>query len=87
MGRLKSLRYLDGQPVTKEEASAAAKRITSSHLSLTSLVGVACAASAPPPSLSLLPIAEQLLHHSSRMDHVLESHAMPANDWPTKVNY
>lgn len=87
LGRLRSLCYLDAQPVTKEEASAAAKQMTSSHLSLTSLLGVACTVSAPPPSLSLLPIAEQLHYHSSRTEHVLDSCTLSANDWPIKVNW
>lgn len=84
LSRLKSLRSLDNQPVTEEETLTIAKQMTSSRLSLTSLVGVASTISAPPPSLSLLPIAEQL-YHSTKRECVLDPHLLSMNDWPSKV--
>ena len=84
VGRLKSLGCLDGQKVTEEETSAAAKQMISSHISLTNLLGVSYSISAPPPSLSLLPVAEHI-HCSAKTDFIHYSCTVSSKDWPTKV--
>ena len=65
LGRLKTLRQIDGSDVSQEEASSALRQVVTSHLSLTALLGHAHADSHPPKSLTLTPIAVTL-HRESR---------------------
>lgn len=83
LGRLKSLTHLNGCQVTREESSAAVQQMAASHLSLTTLLDAACTTAVPPPSLSLLPVAEQL--HHSRLQRVFQP-ATSATDWASKVS-
>lgn len=61
MGRLKTLRTVDGCLVTQEEASKAAKKFSSSHLTLTTLLSHSHVdGSLPSPSLNIDPRAHAL---------------------------
>ena len=82
LGHLRSLIELDGVKVTSEEASEAARAMAATHLSLTTLLEWARTAREPTPSLSLLPIAEQLQH--CKTEPVPAS--QPASVWASSVS-
>ena len=81
LGQLMTLSHLDGTKVTTEEASQAAQLVTASQLPLTSLLERACSSSTVAPSLSLLPLAEQL-HCSIRKQ---PQPPMSTKEWTSKV--
>lgn len=58
VGRIKTLRTVDGCIVTEEESSEATTNVVSSHLSLSTLTSHAYTNGSPLPSLSLVPIAQ-----------------------------
>lgn len=64
LGRLKSLRRLNGTPVTPEESALALRQIVTAHLSLSTLLPHSHTNPRPPLSLSLDPIATALARES-----------------------
>lgn len=82
LGRLRCLTELNGVRVTTEEASVAVGLMAASHVSLTSLMDSACTAREPAPSLSLLPVAEQLYHSMVKPDKPVGS----AVGWAAQVS-
>lgn len=85
LGHLHSLIELDGVQVTSEEVSEAARMMAASHLSLTTLLDWAHTAREPTPSLSLLPIADQLYHSKTRPVYSSQP-AMSASVWASGVS-
>lgn len=65
MGRIKTLQTLDGQAVTHEEATNAAKNVVSSHLTMATLLGHVHTDVKPQPSLSVAPVAQTIHQYRS----------------------
>ena len=84
LGRLQSLTKLDGVEVTTEEAAGASRVMTTSHISLNTLLRKASVSTNPSPSLSILPLAEQLdLLRKRGIVHPPSPQS--ATDWTSKV--
>ena len=82
IGRIKSLRQLDDEPVTEAEATAALRMAAGSRISQVSLLAHARTDLQPPANLSLLPNAQFLLLNSrSKPDRIGEQD----NIWYSKV--
>ena len=64
IGRIKSLRRLDDEPVTEAEATAALRMAAGSRISQVSLLAHSRTDTNPPANLSLLPNAQYLLQSS-----------------------
>lgn len=84
LGRLQSLTKLDGVEVTTEEAAGASRVMTTSHISLNTLLHKASVSTDPSPSLSILPLAEQLDLLRKR-GIVNPPSPQSATDWASKV--
>ena len=85
MGHLRSLIELNDVKVTSEEAMEAARVMAATHLSLTTLLEWAHTARKPPPSLSLLPIAEQMHHYNIQPVYASQP-AMSVSVWASSVS-
>ena len=82
VGRIKSLRKLDDEPVTEAEATAALRMAAGSRISQVSLLAHARTDAQPPANLSLLPNAQFLLLNSrNKPDRTGEQD----NVWYSKV--
>ncbi|KAL5493183.1 hypothetical protein EMCRGX_G014321 [Ephydatia muelleri] len=82
LGRLKTLKELDGDRVEPGDAANALRQFVSSHLSITTILSHAHTDATPPPSLSLLPTASFLNKESRHRPIQLNS---PTNDWCSLV--
>lgn len=79
-GRIRTLHTVDGHVVTQEEASRAIRNVVSSHLTLATLLSHSHINVTPPPSLSVVPIAQTFAGQESP-NHI----TAPNTDWYDKV--
>ena len=70
--------------MTTDELSEASKQVAALNISLTTLLHKAGVCMDCPPSLSILPIAEQL--HLLKLDSVIQSQSsLSTTEWAAKV--